>query len=418
MNFWFPDDGMVDLTGILQVIDLLTLEISSSFFPKPRAAFGRKLEDTYKAFTSKQWWKFRTSNSLWVNFLKAKYCINDHPTTIQWKPGQSHSWKAMLKIRSEVDGKIWWTVRERNVDFWFDNLTKEGPLWSLMEDVIVDQHISITEVYRQSQWDWNVLHPYPSEKIKDLIRKCFISLNNNTKDIPYWTEMESGTFSISSAWNLLMQKRLFAPIDSKLWHKNVPYKMSCVAWRAIHCRMPTDDKVAKKFKINFVSKCFCCIGAGMKAGMETAEHLFCSGHFAQLLWSSFLGRIGICTKNTSLRDLIQRCWNCTAKNPIAAYVVKILPPILMWELWRSRCNSSYDEEKPSIIRSTSLISFNICQLSKKTFTNLNIPENWENLLKLMELSIVYTSSVPVRWLKPPFLFVKMNSDDSCVGNST
>ncbi|KAK4717700.1 hypothetical protein R3W88_016038 [Solanum pinnatisectum] len=90
----------------------------------------------------------------------------------------------------------------------------------------------------------------------------------------------------------------------------------------------------------------------------------------------------------------------------------------MWELWRSRCNSRCEEEKPSIIRSTSLISFNICQLSKKTFTNLNIPENWENILKLMELSIVDTSSVPVRWLKPPCLFVKMNSNGSCVGNST
>ncbi|WMV33144.1 hypothetical protein MTR67_026529 [Solanum verrucosum] len=141
-------------------------------------------------------------------------------------------------------------------------------------------------------------------------------------------------------------------------------------------------------------------GRGMKVRMETVEHLFCSGHFAQLLWSSFLGRMGICTRNTSLRDLIQRCWNCTAKNPVVAYVVKILPPILMWEQWRSRCNSRYDEEKPSIIRSTALISFNIFQLSKKTFTNLNIPENWENLLKLMELSIVDTSSVPVRWLKP------------------
>lgn len=108
--------------------------------------------------------------------------------------------------------------------------------------------------------------------------------------------------------------------------------MSCVAWREIHYKMPTDDKVAKKFKINLVSKCFCCIGAGMNPGMETTEHLFVSGCFAQLLWSFFVGRLRIITRNTNLTDLLHRVWNYTTKNPVAAYVQKILPPIFMWEL--------------------------------------------------------------------------------------
>ncbi|XP_060179069.1 uncharacterized protein LOC132609212 [Lycium barbarum] len=95
-------------------------------------------------------------------------------------------------------------------------------------------------------------------------------------------------------------------------------------------------------------------------GLETAEHLFCKGHYAQLIWSFFAGRMGIIIKNASLRDILQRCWNCSTKSPVAAYILKIIPPINMWELWRSRCNSKYEDEKPSTGRSISLISFNIC----------------------------------------------------------
>ncbi|WMV19692.1 hypothetical protein MTR67_013077 [Solanum verrucosum] len=143
-----------------------------------------------------------------------------------------------------------------------------------------------------------------------------------------------------------------------------------------------------------------------------------NGNFAQLLWSTFAGRMGIITRNTNLRDLLHKYWNCTSKNHVATYVLKILPPILMWELWRSRCSSRYDEERPSITRSTYQISFNICHLTKKIFPNLDIPDDWEKFLKLMETNFVGTTSFPIKWIRPSSPFVKMNSDGTCVRNSS
>ncbi|KAG5584469.1 hypothetical protein H5410_044903 [Solanum commersonii] len=52
--------------------------------------------------------KFRTSNSMWTNFLKAKYWTNVHPDSVHWCPSQSHSWKAMCELRDTVDDLIWW----------------------------------------------------------------------------------------------------------------------------------------------------------------------------------------------------------------------------------------------------------------------------------------------------------------------
>ncbi|KAH0769668.1 hypothetical protein KY290_013649 [Solanum tuberosum] len=159
----------------------------------------RKLEDTCKAFTAKQWWRFRTTESLWTNFLKAKYCSVDHPTIVQWKPGQSHSWQAMLKIREEVEQEIFWKTNRGNSSFWFDKWNEHGPLYELLENTLIYQHITIKDVFQQGHWNWNALNPQPPDHIKHIITNFNINLANNLDDIPLWTAAESGKFSVSSA---------------------------------------------------------------------------------------------------------------------------------------------------------------------------------------------------------------------------
>ncbi|XP_049401641.1 uncharacterized protein LOC125865486 [Solanum stenotomum] len=367
---------------------------------------------------AKQWWRFRTTESLWTNFLKAKYCSVDHPTIVQWKPGQSHSWQAMLKIREEVEQEFFWKTNKGNSSFWFDKWNEFGSLYELLENTLIYQHITIKDVFQQGHWNWNALNPQPPDHIKHIITNFNINLANNLDDIPLWTAAESGNFSVSSAWKLLRKRRPFARMDAKIWHKHVPYKMSCVTWRAIHNKMPTDDKIVDKFKITNVSKCVYCVATGMNPGLESSEHLFCKGDYAQRIWSSIIGRMDIITRHTNIRELLQRCWNSTSKNPVVEYVLSIIPPIIIWELWRSRCNSRYEEERPFTKRSISLIVFNICHLTKKVFSNINLPENWESLLKLMEIQLEDTIHTTVKWSRPSHHSMKLNTDGSCIGESS
>ncbi|XP_059292579.1 uncharacterized protein LOC132046049 [Lycium ferocissimum] len=295
----------------------------------------RKLEDTYKAFTAKQWWKFRTIDSLLSKFLRAKYCREGHPSIIQWKPGQSHSWKVMLQIRSEIDHKIWWKVRQGNINFWFDNWTKQGPLCDLMEDINIQQLIPINEVFKLGQWDWTVLVPYPSDQIKEIINNCYISLDHNTEDTPYSTPAETGIFSVSSAWNFLRHKKPIAPIDSRLWHKDVPYK--------IHDSRNRDSRTS-------------------------------------LLQWEF----------------------CTAD----------------MELLCRKDGNQHQKFKPQGFATQMLELHNKKPFVQKNLCKCEIPNNWNNLLNLMESKLVDTCSVAVKWIKPPLLFVKLNSDGSGVGSSS
>lgn len=47
----------------------------------------RRLKDICQAFKCKQWWNLRNSSSLWSEFMKAKYFLNNHPTTAQCNKG-------------------------------------------------------------------------------------------------------------------------------------------------------------------------------------------------------------------------------------------------------------------------------------------------------------------------------------------
>ncbi|XP_060202956.1 uncharacterized protein LOC132631398 [Lycium barbarum] len=48
-------------------------------YPTDEGGVGsRRMQDVCKTLAMKRWWNFRTGDSLWANFLKAKYCIRGH----------------------------------------------------------------------------------------------------------------------------------------------------------------------------------------------------------------------------------------------------------------------------------------------------------------------------------------------------
>lgn len=56
--------------------------------PKKEGGLGlRSFFDVAKALFAKLWWKFKTSNTLWSNFVWNKYCKRDRPQTVVWKGG-------------------------------------------------------------------------------------------------------------------------------------------------------------------------------------------------------------------------------------------------------------------------------------------------------------------------------------------
>lgn len=73
-------------------------------YPKEEGGVGfRYIMDVSKSFAVKRWWRFRTSRSVWAEFLRVKYCSRVHPAKKKRNRKDSHCWKNLLEIREKAE---------------------------------------------------------------------------------------------------------------------------------------------------------------------------------------------------------------------------------------------------------------------------------------------------------------------------
>lgn len=54
-------------------------------YPKEEGGLGvRSMKSICETLDIKKWWRFRTHDSLWAKYTKAKYCVTAHPVTKVW----------------------------------------------------------------------------------------------------------------------------------------------------------------------------------------------------------------------------------------------------------------------------------------------------------------------------------------------
>lgn len=140
--------------------------------PKNEGGLGfRSMIDVSKDMYATLWWKFRTQNSLWANFMWNKYCKKQIPTLVQWKGG-SQVWKQMLENREIIEQNLWWEPKGGTSSIWFDNWTSLGPLFLHPTEVHGCHSLDDIEVFlKDSGWDYNSMQEYLSSHIVDHVRQ-------------------------------------------------------------------------------------------------------------------------------------------------------------------------------------------------------------------------------------------------------
>ncbi|MCH80408.1 cytochrome P450 [Trifolium medium] len=118
-----------------------------------------------------------------------------------------------------------------------------------------------------------------------------IVLQPNISDHWLWQHDTGGGYYVRGAYNLLITMDAHdADVTSNLiWHKQVPLKVSVLAWRLLHNRLPTKDNLATRNIISHESQ-LCVTGCG---GLETAHHLFLSCPIFAPLWGLVRSWIGM-----------------------------------------------------------------------------------------------------------------------------
>ncbi|XP_060200410.1 uncharacterized protein LOC132628664 [Lycium barbarum] len=145
----------------------------------------RCLRDVSKSFIAKQWWSIRTKESLWKDYIMAKYCT---------------------RIRSQMENNITWQIGQGQVSFWFNNWTREGALYKLLPDDVIPNNIKLNEVHDNGTWHWNRAGYRVPWAVRLAIQNVTSNFTHGKEDKSIWIPNLEGKFSISSAWNLLRKK--------------------------------------------------------------------------------------------------------------------------------------------------------------------------------------------------------------------
>lgn len=65
-------------------------------------------------------------------------------------------------------------------------------------------------------------------------------------------------------------------------------------------------------------------------------------------------------------------------------------------------------------RTKTNIVYTILQVTQKKFGKARIGENWNSLCQVFDADIHQRTTIMVKWLKPPEISIKFNSDGSCI----
>ncbi|XP_070013963.1 uncharacterized protein [Nicotiana sylvestris] len=127
--------------------------------PKEEGGVGfRSLIDVLKALFAKLWWRFRTTKTLWSNFMWNKYCKKEIPTVVQFRKG-SHVWRKMLEAREEVEYEILWEMKRGFTNVWHENWIGLGALYHIVppEFPINEEVQEVAKMREEEQWNDQLL---------------------------------------------------------------------------------------------------------------------------------------------------------------------------------------------------------------------------------------------------------------------
>ncbi|KAH0691451.1 hypothetical protein KY289_018809 [Solanum tuberosum] len=366
--------------------------------------------DVSQAMYAKLWWRFRTQNNLWSNFLWNKYCKKQIPTLVEWKGG-SQIWKHMLENREIIEQHLWWEPKGGNSTIWYDNWSTLGPLHLLpLESQTCHPMRDIEEFLTTDGWDFENMKNYVPEYVVNhvTLNLCNVKLSGQS-DKPWWTKTCTGKFSVKSAWELLRQREDINDDFKLLWMKGLPFKFSFLTWRIWQGKVPV-AVVMHSWNHNISQLCRCC----SIPERETIEHLFLKGEIASIVWNYFGRAAGLTGSFVQLKQSVKKWWGASGNTRLNV-VFQAVPIVILWFLWKRR-NTILHGGSYSVGKVKWEITDTILKLLKERFNWDFGSNNWPLLIASLEGYKANHNSKIVRWFPPPTGWLKCNTDGASKGN--
>lgn len=126
-----------------------------------------------------------------------------------------------------MEQNITWELNRGSISFIWDNWLGSG---FLGETVNMRENLKVIDFLTGENWNLNKLSYNLPNHIIEKICSHQVCLEPHKNDNMIWMLSQSGEFSVKSAYELIRSSRPKSYVDSMVWQKGIPKKMSfCVS---------------------------------------------------------------------------------------------------------------------------------------------------------------------------------------------
>ncbi|PHT28299.1 hypothetical protein CQW23_32114 [Capsicum baccatum] len=146
---------------------------------------------------------------------------------------------------------------------------------------------------------------------------------------------------------------------------------------------------------------------------ETIKHVFIDSEPARYLWKAFGHPMGIKYQSKPVRSFLNDWWENNGRNAIQKMMIQVVPIVICWQIWRTRCSCRYGTQKMFYIRGMEQqILWYMNSAMDKAFPMQKMDLQWNQLCEMVEKFRPRTIVTAISWIKPQQGQVKLNTDGS------
>ena len=299
--------------------------------PKDFGGLGLKeLKKFNMAMIAKQGWRLLTeANKLVSAVMKARYYSDSSVLNVKLGSNPSYVWRGIYQALEVVRAGA-----RRKIGDGEDTMVWKVP-W-LPDDshgfIATDEYPQLKNIKVSSlmsadkRWDVDLLNDLFCDRDVDLITRIPIPLRD-TRDSWYWLLVEKGEFTVRSSYRWLHGECTdsYTALWKKLWHLQLPNKISNLVWRLCKGCLPTAMALASKH-VDIDVRCPWC-----HSEIETDVHIMFLCDFARTVWlTTRVNHLVQCTMNESPCQIFTRAF----ENGTREQCVEIA--MICWSLWNRR----------------------------------------------------------------------------------
>ncbi|XP_021855317.1 uncharacterized protein [Spinacia oleracea] len=323
---------------------------------KPMQAGGlgiRRLKEWNLAFMAKLGWTMLTQpHKLWVRIMNDKYLHRSALFNASPQPYHSPLWRDILKGRSLLEKGLKVGIGNgTTTSLWYYHWVGAGPIYQSMDIDVPNSkaHWFVSHIIRYGKWNLDDINHLIPNDLKEQILATPLPQSSIVEDFIHWVPSKEGSFSIKSAYNLLLS----SPPDSSqstfavnhfsfpwksLWKLRAPFKYKMLLWNCMHEILPC-AKSLNRFATHISPLCVRC-----NLQEESHLHIFRDCSSSSILWNYIFQRVLIPNafnfeifQNSTWSDWID--YNLKLSDSW-----KIIFIVAIWHLWKHR-NSTVFEQK-------------------------------------------------------------------------